>query len=458
MRRVILRVLSHCHFSIDPCRFGDYYSFMPFAQSYIPKRNAPRIGVVFVIFIAFLIGLGLGLGQGTRASGNGSIVSGLGMSKEATIDGVGSSAPRDIARSVDFDLFWRVWNDVKSDYYKQPVSDEDLFYGAISGMMEAVGDPYTTYFPPEDAKAFEEGMKGEFSGIGAEIGRKHDALQVIAPLPETPAERAGLRAGDLILEINGEDSTEMSTTEAVSKIRGEKGTEVRLKMGRILKDANGTDQAETFEVSIVRDTIVVKSARLMDLKDGIVQIEISNFNEDAGATFDALVKEAIAKNPKGVIIDLRNNPGGYLDHATHILGAWVPGQEVVLQRRQGEIIERLKAEGNGELKDVPTIVLINEGSASASEIVAGALQDYGTAQIVGMTSFGKGSVQDYLQYEDGSSAKITISEWLTPKGRSITEEGIVPDIIIERTNEDYDAERDPQLDKAVELLTVGGRS
>ncbi len=442
---------------IDPCRFGDYYSFMPFAQSYIPKRNAPRIGIIFVIFITFLIGLGLGLGQGTRASGSGTISS-RGTSEGAVIEGVGSKAPRDIARNVDFDLFWRVWNDVKSDYYKQPVSDEDLFYGAISGMMEAVGDPYTTYFPPEDAKAFEEGMKGEFSGIGAEIGRKHDALQVIAPLPETPAERAGLRARDLILEINGEDSTAMSVTEAVSKIRGEKGTEVNMKIGRITKDANGTDQAETFEVSIVRDTIVVKSARLIDLKDGIVQIEISNFNEDAAATFDALVKEVIAKNPKGIIIDLRNNPGGYLDHATRILGAWVPGQEVVLQRRQGEIIERLKAEGNGELKDVPTVVLINEGSASASEIVAGALQDYGTAQIVGMTSFGKGSVQDYLQYEDGSSAKITISEWLTPKGRSITEEGIIPDIIIERTNEDYDAERDPQLDKAVELLTVGGRS
>lgn len=430
---------------------------MPFAQSYIPKRNAPRIGIVFVIFIAFLIGLGLGLGQGTRASGSGNGSVG-GTSTETVVEGVGSGAPKEIAKSVDFDLFWRVWNDVKSDYYKQPVSDKDLFYGAIRGMTEAVGDPYTTYFPPEDAKAFEDGMKGEFSGIGAEIGRKNDALQVIAPLPETPAEKAGIRAGDLILEIDGKDSTQMSVVEAVSKIRGEKGTEVKLKLGRLGKDAKGADTADTFEVSIVRDTIVVKSARLIELKDGIVQIEISNFNEDAAETFDALVKEAIAKHAKGVIIDLRNDPGGYLDHATRILGAWVPGQEVVLQRRQGEIIERLKAEGKGELKEVPTVVLINEGSASASEIVAGALQDYGIAKIVGVTSFGKGSVQDYLQYEDGSSVKITISEWLTPKGRSITEEGIVPDIAVELTDEDYHAERDPQLDKAVELLTVGGRS
>ncbi len=432
-------------------------AYMPFSHSYVPRAHSMRVGVVFIVFIAFLIGLGLGLGQGIRASGGSSLTNST-STDGTVVKGLGSDAPKDIAKDVDFELFWRVWNDVKSEYYKQPVSDKDLFYGAIKGMTEAVGDPYTTYFPPEDAKAFEDGMKGEFSGIGAEIGRKKDVLQVIAPLPETPAEKAGVRAGDLILEINGEDSTGMDVVEAVTKIRGEKGTTVKIKFGRMTKDASGADKADTFEVSIVRDTIVVKSARLKELKNGIVQIEISNFNDDAADTFAKLVKEALSKNPKGIIIDLRNNPGGYLDRATYMLGSWLPGQEVVLRRRQGDIIERLKGEGDGALKNVPTVVLINEGSASASEIMAGALQDYGIAKIVGATSFGKGSVQDYIQYEDGSGAKITISEWLTPKGRSITEEGIVPDIAVPLTEEDINAERDPQLDKAVELLTVGGRS
>jgi carboxyl-terminal processing protease len=191
---------------------------------------------------------------------------------------------------------------------------------------------------------------------------------------------------------------------------------------------------------------------MFDKGDGIFQIEIRSFNEDAAGTFVDLVDEALENDAKGLIIDVRNNPGGFLDRSITIVGEWLKGDVVVQQRKQGRITEQLRGTGRGILKGMPTVVLINEGSASAAEILAGALQDYGLATVVGMTTFGKGTVQDYIEYDNGSALKITISEWLTPKGRSIDEEGIEPDIEVEMTLEDYNEDRDPQLDKAIEIL------
>jgi carboxyl-terminal processing protease len=416
----------------------------------LPPLSMKRTGGVLFILVAFVIGLGVGFGQGLQASGD-FLNEGFSTS---TVKNIGSLPPKAMD-SADFKQFWTVWNDIKTNYYKQPVTDIDLFHGALEGLASAVKDPYTSYFTPTDAKAFEDDLKGSFSGIGAEIGVKDNQLQIIAPLPDTPAEKAGVKARDLILQIDGKDSINMSATEAVMKIRGEKGTTVSLKLGRTEKDLKtGKSTVNPIDVTITRDTIIVKSVKVTDEGKGIWRITISSFDENSADDFAKAANEVSVKNPKGVIIDVRNDPGGYLDRAVRILGAWLPGEDVVLQRKQGQITNRYKGDGNGIFKGVPTMVLINEGSASAAEILAGALQDYGVATIVGKTSFGKGSVQDYLQYDDGSALKITISEWVTPKERSINETGITPDVSVELTNDDFTANRDPQLAKAIEILTT----
>jgi carboxyl-terminal processing protease len=448
---------------IDSLPPDHYHAFMPFSQPLTPRRGMrPFTAVILASLVAFLLGIGVGFGQGVRANGSpGGVISQIESTiTSGTVKGVGSVAPKDVSSDVDFAMFWKVWNDMKSHYYKQPIDDKTLFYGALRGLASSVDDPYTTFFEPKDAQSFEADLKGEFSGIGAEIGMKTNQLQVIAPLPDSPAEKAGIRTGDYILKIDDADASTLSVEEAVMKIRGEKGTKVKLHIGRIEKSAKGPDKGSELDIEIVRDTIVVKSATMEDKGNGIYLIKIRSFDENVDKTFSDLVAQILKKdpNPKGVIVDVRNDPGGYLDRVINILGEWMPNQDVVLQRKQGQIIQRLKGQGDGRLKGIPTVVLINEGSASASEILAGALQDSKNATIVGAQSFGKGSVQDYLQYDDGSAVKITVSEWLTPKERSINKEGITPDVKVDMTYEDANANRDPQLDKALELLKVGGRS
>ena len=371
--------------------------------------------------------------------------------------GLGGKAQNGLAQDVDFSLFWNVWLDLKNQFYEQPVEDKALFYGALRGMAEALGDPYTSFFEPRDAEEFANSLKGEFSGIGAEIGMKNGQLQIISPLPDSPAEKAGIKPRDLIVKINDEDSLNMPVDEAVSKIRGPKGTEVKLQLARLKprQDSKAAPDYETIDLTITRDTIVVTSVRVKPESDGLYVIEIRNFNADVEESFREAVDQVIDKKAKGIVIDVRNDPGGYLDKAIAVAGEWIKDDIVVEQRERGEITERYRGNGRGLLKNMPTVVLVNEGSASASEILAGALQDYGIAKIVGKKTFGKGSVQDYKEYSDGSAVKITIAEWLTPKGRSINKEGIVPDVEVELTPEDANAERDPQLDKALELL--GGK-
>ncbi len=352
--------------------------------------------------------------------------------------------PDYLTRDVDFDLFWEVWNLVKRDYVHQPVADTKLFYGALSGIVSSVDDPYTVFFDPEMTKKFQEELQGSFEGIGAELGIKDKQLTIIAPLPGTPAEVAGLRAGDKILTIDEKDTTDMILDYAVSLIRGEKGTEVVLGIWR-------EDWEKPKDIKIIRGKIEVSSVK-WEMKNDFAYINIGHFNQDTRDKFSQTINELITKNPKGIILDLRNNPGGFLEMAVDVAGEWVEKNTVVIEQAPDGRREELKSDGLARLQNLKTVILINEGSASASEIVAGALQDYGKAILIGKKTFGKGSVQSLESLKDGSAVKITIAEWLTPKGRLIDKEGISPDEEVEFTAEDYSANRDPQMEKAIEIL------
>ncbi|NUM25157.1 MAG: S41 family peptidase [Candidatus Buchananbacteria bacterium] len=369
--------------------------------------------------------------------------------------------PDFLKEDVDFQEFWQVWKYIKENYVQSDVTDTQLFYGAMAGLVGALDDPYSVFFDPEISEKFEEELSGSFEGIGAEIGIKEGQLTVIAPLEGTPAKQAGLSAGDAILAIDGYDTAGIALDYAVSKIRGDKGSEVVLSIYR-------TGDSEPHDVTIVRDTIEIDSVKLsrksadgkpeegFELKDGdIAYIELSYFNENTLADWNKTIQEALAANPKGIVLDLRNNPGGFLQTAIEIAGEWVNGKEVVYERLRDGVKIAHNANRQARLNDFPTVVLVNRGSASGSEIVAGALQDYDEATIIGETTFGKGSVQDLKKFKDGSAVKLTIAEWLTPLERNINKEGIKPDIEVVMTREDYENNRDPQLDRALEFLRNG---
>jgi carboxyl-terminal processing protease len=352
--------------------------------------------------------------------------------------------PDHLSKDINFDLFWQVWDLVKQNYVHQPVADTKLFYGALAGIVSAVEDPYTVFFDPDMAKKFQQELEGAFEGIGAELGIKNKQLTIIAPLSGTPAERAGLKAGDAILAIDGKDTIDMALDYAVSLIRGVKGTEVNLTIWR-------EDWEKPKDFKITRDRIEIASVK-WEMKNNIAYVEINHFNEDTTKRFNQAIVEMLSKNPKGIILDLRNNPGGFLDGAVDIAGEWIEKDVIVIEQMDDGQKNEERSDGLARLQNLKTIVLVNEGSASASEIVAGALQDYGKATIVGKKTFGKGSVQNFESLPDGSAVKITVAEWLTPKGRLIDKEGVVPDLEVDLTEEDYNASRDPQMDKAIEIL------
>ena len=348
---------------------------------------------------------------------------------------------------IDFSLFWQAWDTLQKRFVNQEeFNTQQMIYGAISGMVKSLEDPYTVFLDPDDTKRFIEDIKGSFEGVGMEIGIRKSQLTVIAPLEGTPAQKAGLRAGDKILKVDETSTIDISIDEAVDLIRGPKGTEVVLTIYR-------KEWENTREIPIVRGVIEVPSLKLEILDDNIAYLELYQFSEKANFDFSKAATEILQSPAEKIILDLRNNPGGYLEVAQDIAGWFLErGQIVVIEDfSQGEQKEYL-SKGPSRLLEYPLVILINQGSASGSEILAGALRDNRDIKLIGEKSFGKGSVQELERLKEGSSLKITIAKWLTPKGELITDVGLEPDIKQEMTDEDYEQERDPQLDRAIEEI------
>jgi len=400
--------------------------------------------VIIFLIIAFFIGLIIGLNK--QIDSTTAEINQIDSSKVLNSDTI----PEYLTKDVNFKLFWKVWDIVKTKYIDRgQLTDAQLFYGSLKGLVASLEDPYSVFLNPQISEDFTEELSGKFEGIGAEIGIKNDRLTIISPLPDSPAEKAGLKSQDKVISIDDRDTTGISLDEAVKLIKGEKGTKVTLTVAR-------GETPDILEISINRDTIDIKSVRWELLDDDIALIKLTHFNGDTGNEFQQVINELLIKPPKDIILDMRNNAGGYLEIAIEIAGYWVKNGDVVVKESYGNIEtdKNYIAHGNEQLKNFPTVILVNGGSASASEIVAGALQDFQSAKIIGETTFGKGSVQELEQLSDGSSVKITVARWLTPFGRSIEEKGITPDIEIELTEEDYNNDKDPQLDKALEILKL----
>lgn len=394
------------------------------------KKHKFKIGIICLALIGSFI-----LGFGTASN-----VSSGWIGKQLTSARLGKAKPD----GVNFDLFWQTWNQVHQDFVG-PVDDQQLLYGAIRGMVSGLDDPYTVFFDPDEAKRFNEDVQGKFYGIGIEIGVRNKALTVIAPLDDSPAARAGLKSGDVVVQIDGKDTSDMTLNDAVSKIRGDRGSTVKLTIMQ-------KDTTELKDFSIVRDLIQVKSVKYEVKAGNIGYVRISQFSEDTTDLVNKALNDLKLRQVKGIILDLRNNPGGYLQSAQNIGGMFISRGVVVSEQGKDGKKSDLFTVADPIVPDLPLVVLVNSGSASASEIVAGAIQDRGRGKLVGEKTFGKGSVQNIKDLPGGSSLKVTIAQWLTPNGRMINKLGIAPDVEVKLSLDDEKAGKDPQLDKAVELI------
>jgi carboxyl-terminal processing protease len=365
---------------------------------------------------------------------------------------INNQVPQD-AKEVDFKLFWQVWNLVSKEYFdKKAVDVQKMYYGAIQGMVAALGDPYTVFLPPQQQKSTKEELGGSFEGVGIELGYDKDKrLSVIAPLEGTPADKAGIKAGDVILKIGDKEAINMSLPDAVNLIRGPKGSKIVLEVFH-----SGDSAPKT--VTLQRDTIVVKSAEYKAATTpkgkAVANIKLSRFGERTNDEWNQAVSQALAANVSGVVLDLRNNPGGFLDDAVYIGAEFVSSGNIVQQEngkgeKHGYPVNRV-----GKMLNIPLVVLINKGSASASEIVAGAIQDNNRGKLVGDQSFGKGTIQESEELPGGTGIHITTAKWLTPKGRWIHNVGLTPDVAVALPNDATPSAtpQDTQMDKALELL------
>lgn len=355
-----------------------------------------------------------------------------------------ASTPSDVQEL--FKPFWQTWNLIHEQYVTQPVDDVKLMEGAINGMLQTL-DIGLNYY--ENSEAFAESndyLNGrDYEGIGAFVDIEGDYMTIISPIKGSPAEKAGLRAGDKVIAIDGEDMTGVSPEAVRQKVLGPEGTTIVV---TILREG-----VEPFDVSITRAKITTPLVESELRPDGIAYVRLNTFGDTADNELRAAIEEMLAESPKGLILDLRYNGGGYLDQGIAVASEFLPADQVVVYERYGDgRLEENLSTGNGVALDIPMVVLINEGSASASEIVAGALQDYGRAKLVGVTTFGKGSVQSVNSLSNGGVAAITSAQWLTPNQRLIQDVGLTPDVYVEYTQEDFEAGRDPQLDAAVETL------
>lgn len=346
--------------------------------------------------------------------------------------------------NLDFSSVQQVYHSLR-EQYDGKLDAQALINGAKKGMVTAAGDPYTVYFTDAEYKQFNDDLNGNFSGIGAEIDSKNSSLIIASTLDSSPAQKSGLQANDIIAKVNGEDASGWSIEQAVSKIRGDKGTTVKLTVVR---------GQEVKDFSIVRDDITNPSVSHQIINGSIGYLRISRFAEDTASLAQKAADDFVSKGVKGVILDLRGDGGGYLTAAQSVAGLWLTSGEEVVQERTNNIVQdTLRAQGNSELKGMPTVVLVDGGSASASEIVAGALHDHKVAQLVGVKTFGKGSVQQLIDVPTGGKLKVTIAKWYTPSGKNINKEGISPDVTIALSPEDAANNNDAQKNKAIELLS-----
>lgn len=367
----------------------------------------------------------------------------------------GSNQPSSVTNpeeEVDLALFWTVWRKVLQEYNEPTELDaKEMIHGAIGGMVRSIGDPYTMFMNPSENTEFRDSLQGNLQGIGAELTFKEELLTVVAPLKGSPAARAGLLPNDVILEVDGESTEGQSLDELVHKIRGPKGTKVTLTIAR-------ADSNSLREVEIIREEITVPSTEY-EIKEldgkNIGYLAINQFGDHTTQEVRAGLESFANKNLAGIVIDMRYNGGGYLDKSIDIVSMLVGEGKVVTVDRRGEDPDTRFVNGRPIDTTTPIVVLINEGSASASEIVAGALRDNNRAVLMGQTSFGKGSIQEVFALPGGSSVRITIAKWLTPNGENVSEVGIEPQYLVERTQEDWEAQRDPQLDAAMEYLANG---
>ena len=395
-------------------------------QAVKSARNVSLIGYAILIAASFFI-------LGNRWS---DIVSS--DSTDSSNEEITTSLPDDLNYESVEEIY-----DVLKQKYDGELSANELLNGIKHGLARAAGDDYTVYLDEDEAQTFRDDLNGTFTGIGAEIGLDEEQLIIVAPLSGFPAEQAGVRAQDRIMEIDGERTTGMSVEEAVSLIRGEAGTDVSL---TLLRNSRRVD------LTITRAAITIPSVEYEILEGNVGYIQLSRFAEDTTQLMNDAAQEMRSRNVNGIILDLRNNSGGFLNASVDVLDFWIDSQVVVEQRSGGEVTQALTTGRGASLGDIPTVVLINQGSASASEIVAGAMQDYDKATLIGQTTFGKGSVQSLEELDGGGVLKVTIARWFTPNGNNIDESGITPDEEVEITEEDFEAERDPQRDRAVELL------
>ncbi|MBT4917045.1 S41 family peptidase [Candidatus Peregrinibacteria bacterium] len=351
------------------------------------------------------------------------------------------------SEDIDLGMFWKVWSKLEEKYVDlEHVDEEQMVYGAIKGMVESLDDSYTVYMTPEESEEFSASLEGTLEGIGAELTVENNDLVVVSPLRNSPAEKAGLLPGDVIYMIEEEFANDMTLFDAIMNIRGEKGTTVTL---TILREG----LSEPFDVSIVRDSIDIESVTIEELDGEIVYLSVNQFNDKTNDEFSKAISEMILDEPEGIIVDLRFNGGGYLDIAVELLSYLLPSDtEAVVIKQRGKDDDVMNTNGNPKVLNVPLVVLVNGGSASASEILAGAIQDHKRGVIMGTQSFGKGTVQEVISFSDGSSMRMTIAKWFTPDGRDINKVGLTPDIVIEIDNADFDSEYDEQKEEAADYL------
>ncbi len=388
------------------------------AQKRRNKRHVTRFSAVAAVCIALVVGYIVG----------------------ARSDEFLANTP--VGQGLDLSSVEATYERLKENFDGQ-LDTEALVQGANKGLVEAAGDPYTVYFDAEEAKAFSSDLEGTFSGVGAELGKRDDKLTIITTLDDSPAKKAGLKANDIIAAVNEEETGGWSVEEAVSKIRGKKGTTVKLTIVR-------GDQ-EVKDYTVTRDDITVKSVEWEVTDDNIGIMRISRFGEtDTVSLARQAAQEFKDKGVKGVVLDLRGNGGGYVQASVDVASLWLDGDTVVSERREGEVIEELKAARNPVLKGVPTTVLIDGGSASASEILAGALKDNGAAKLIGTKTYGKGSVQRIIDLAGGAQLKVTIAKWFTPNGQNIDQEGIAPDIEVKYDQKTANDKQDNQLKRALD--------